>query len=343
MLKAAAGITRKQKNEIVKILIPKYEADLYDPHIAKSFKDCYNLHTLEPTNEWLVSTKHKVLTNVVASVIFSEHRSVYYMNTAQRLAKVISFLASTKDNPSITDISRELGISKSVVHSLLTSLCDIQWVAQDSASGKYILGTGVLEICASVMSNMDIKTVSLPFLEKLRSITSETATLVVRVDLESMVLEQLPGFHEILRMTPIGKRLPLWLGSEGRSILAHLPADDIEQVFNKMSELDNLVSASGKSINISNLRDVLTEIRAKGYAVSSGERVLGGSGVAAPIFDRFGRVVGCISATGPLPRFTYEIADQYGSLVKKLSDDISRCFTNVADESIPSSPAINNI
>ena len=34
-------------------LIPKYEPDLYNPHIGKSFKECYDLATLEPTPEWL--------------------------------------------------------------------------------------------------------------------------------------------------------------------------------------------------------------------------------------------------------------------------------------------------
>jgi len=53
VLKAAAVMTRKQANEMVKVLIPKYEADLYNPHIGKSFKDCYDLTTLEPTQEWL--------------------------------------------------------------------------------------------------------------------------------------------------------------------------------------------------------------------------------------------------------------------------------------------------
>lgn len=53
VLKAAAGMTRKQANDIVKVLIPKYESDLYNPHIGKSFKDCYNLVTLQPTDEWL--------------------------------------------------------------------------------------------------------------------------------------------------------------------------------------------------------------------------------------------------------------------------------------------------
>ncbi|MFC1956218.1 monomethylamine:corrinoid methyltransferase [Chloroflexota bacterium] len=53
VLKASAGMTRQQVNEIVKALIPKYEGDLYHPHIGKSFPECYDLETLKPTQEWL--------------------------------------------------------------------------------------------------------------------------------------------------------------------------------------------------------------------------------------------------------------------------------------------------
>jgi DNA-binding IclR family transcriptional regulator len=248
------------------------------------------------------------------------------MNTSQKVASIISYLANTKDHRGIAEISRELRLNKSSVHRLLTSLRDVQWVRQDSTSGKYALGNAMLEISASIISNMDIRTIGLPYLEKLRSVTSETATLVLRIDLETMVLEQLPGLHEILRMTPVGKRLPLWLGSEGRSILASLQVDEIEQVLDDVNKQGNLVSASGKHIDVSKLHTEIIEIRKKGYAVSSGERVLGGSGVAAPIFNKYRQVVGCISATGPLPRFTYETANKYGALVKELADGISRCL-----------------
>ena len=53
VLKAAAGTTRKKANEIVKVLIPKYEEKLYSPDIGESFKDCYDLSALEPSQEWL--------------------------------------------------------------------------------------------------------------------------------------------------------------------------------------------------------------------------------------------------------------------------------------------------
>jgi methylamine--corrinoid protein Co-methyltransferase len=52
VLKGAAGLTRRQGNEIVKKLIPTYENILRSPHIGKSFQECYDLKTLDPTPEW---------------------------------------------------------------------------------------------------------------------------------------------------------------------------------------------------------------------------------------------------------------------------------------------------
>ncbi len=53
VLKRSAGMSRKQVNEIVKVLIPKYEDKLLRPPKGKSFRECYDLKTLKPTQEWL--------------------------------------------------------------------------------------------------------------------------------------------------------------------------------------------------------------------------------------------------------------------------------------------------
>ena len=53
MLKKSAGMTRKQANEISKILTPKFEDKLWDPPIGKRFQDCYDMKTLMPIQEWL--------------------------------------------------------------------------------------------------------------------------------------------------------------------------------------------------------------------------------------------------------------------------------------------------
>ncbi len=53
VLKKSAGMTRKQVNEIAKVLIPKYEGMLMNPPKGKGTRECYDLEAFKPTQEWL--------------------------------------------------------------------------------------------------------------------------------------------------------------------------------------------------------------------------------------------------------------------------------------------------
>ncbi len=48
----ASGLQPKQANEIVKALLPKYEADIKNPDVGKSFHEAYDIKTMKPTEEW---------------------------------------------------------------------------------------------------------------------------------------------------------------------------------------------------------------------------------------------------------------------------------------------------
>jgi methylamine--corrinoid protein Co-methyltransferase len=52
VLKASAGMSRKEANNIVRQYIPKYEERLKSPPLGKLFTECYDLTTLQPTAEW---------------------------------------------------------------------------------------------------------------------------------------------------------------------------------------------------------------------------------------------------------------------------------------------------
>ncbi len=51
--KSACGMKRTDANEIVNNLIPKYESQLTSPPKGKSFTECFDLKTLQPTKGWL--------------------------------------------------------------------------------------------------------------------------------------------------------------------------------------------------------------------------------------------------------------------------------------------------
>ena len=46
-------MTREQANEVVKEILAQYEAQIGEAPIGKRFDECYNLETLEPTQEYL--------------------------------------------------------------------------------------------------------------------------------------------------------------------------------------------------------------------------------------------------------------------------------------------------
>jgi methylamine--corrinoid protein Co-methyltransferase len=52
VLKRSAGMSRKKVNEIAKMLIPRYQDKLMHPPRGKSFRECYDLQTLKPAQEW---------------------------------------------------------------------------------------------------------------------------------------------------------------------------------------------------------------------------------------------------------------------------------------------------
>lgn len=52
VIKAAAGMTREQANEIVKQLMPKYEDELKRPNKGSTFPECFDVKTVKPTKEW---------------------------------------------------------------------------------------------------------------------------------------------------------------------------------------------------------------------------------------------------------------------------------------------------
>lgn len=53
VFKAAAGISREHANQIANQFIPRYEDQLKERPDGKSFAECYDLETLQPTPEWL--------------------------------------------------------------------------------------------------------------------------------------------------------------------------------------------------------------------------------------------------------------------------------------------------
>lgn len=62
----------------------------------------------------------------------------------RRVVAVVELLADRADSHlTLAEICRELDISRSTGHAILTTLCSCDWVLRDPLSGKYTLGAGL--------------------------------------------------------------------------------------------------------------------------------------------------------------------------------------------------------
>lgn len=245
------------------------------------------------------------------------------MDVTDRVVSVITYLSLDRDFHGITEICTQLRISKSTVYRILSSLERHRWVAQDTKTRRYRLGNGILEIGLSILSNLDTRSVSLPYLYQLRDTTSETASLSLRVGLERTYVEIVQGSEQLRLIHELGKRHPLWCAAQGKAILAYMDEGEIEAVLNNLINSGVRAFASGQIIDIDNLRKELTEIRKKGFSVSFGERIAGTAAVAAPIFGAYDKVIGSIATGGPANRLSADAAKHYGTLVSRIAREVS--------------------
>jgi DNA-binding IclR family transcriptional regulator len=236
----------------------------------------------------------------------------------------MNYLATVGKAVGVTELSKHLSISKSSAWRSLSCLERQQWVLKDPVTGMFTPGIGVLELGLTLWSKLSLRSISLPYLTELRDITGESTMCSIRVGLERIYVESIESLHLVRYVAPLGKRLPLWAGATGKVILAHLEEGERERVIDDLRKSGLHVYASGEAVDADRLVEELAKIRREGFAVSTGERVAAVTAVAAPIFDHNHRITGAMCVTGPLPRFTPEIAADYGPLVSQRATKISQ-------------------
>lgn len=100
--------------------------------------------------------------------------------------------------------------------------------------------------------------------------------------------------------------MPLWMGADGKFMLAFLPADDIEKVIKQLEDPQTALTLLGRKVDVQTLKEELIKVKERGYAISAGEYHPDGCAVASPIFGHNHDVIGSLRLRGLIPRFNLE-------------------------------------
>lgn len=250
----------------------------------------------------------------------SAARSARVAGSASRAIDVLIALIDSPD-VGVSELSRRHGWTKSATHRALATLAAAGFVVNDAERRRYRLGPTALRLGLAAVARAELHRLALPHLRALRDRTGETATVTVLNDDERVYVDQVESGHPVRQIIEVGTRSPLYLGASSKAMLAYLPEARRERV---LATAGGSTRANGTRLDVDALRDELDVIRARGFAVSRGERVAGAASVAAPVFGPEAEIVGSISIAGVTVRQSVADLEALGPLVRETALTISR-------------------
>jgi len=135
-----------------------------------------------------------------------------------------------------------------------------------------------------------------------------------------VALGKFEGTHSVRSSAKLGIRKPMYCTSQGKAVLAFLPAEEVEKIL-AQEELTSFTPAT--IIDPAQLRSHLITVRQQGYAIENGEIIAGNRCVGAPIFGNSGKPVAAISVAAPAWRLTQERAELLGPELVAAARNIS--------------------
>ena len=242
------------------------------------------------------------------------------LQTLSRAIAVLDCFTHEGTELGVREVARKVNLSSSATGRLLSALKELGILSQNPETRTYSMGAKVLSWAGVYNATLDVRNRSLPFLQELHQSTRETISLYVLEGIERVCVERLESPQGIRMVTRIGRRLPLYAGSAGKAILAFLPPERQEEIIDGLP-LEPFTPKTFTDPTV--LRKELKKVRAQGCAISFGEWIADAAGVAAPIFNQDGNVIGALSISGPASRFNKETVALFCSEVKRFASHIS--------------------
>lgn len=243
------------------------------------------------------------------------------VQSVDRALSIMEVLSDYDEGLGITEISTKIDLHKSTVYRLLGTLIYKGYVKQDKSTNKYKITFKLFELGNKSIENIDIVSVSRPFIEDLMERVNEVVHLVLLEGEEIVYIDKVESHNTIRMHSNIGKRSPAYSTSVGKAIMAYLPKQKIKEIWDN-SEIKKYTKYT--ITDFDKFMEELKGIRKIHYAIDDEENELGVRCIGAPIFNHKNEPIAAISISGPTSRVTKESVEKQAKWVMKYAEMISK-------------------
>lgn len=215
-----------------------------------------------------------------------------FVESLARGLDVLACFDADHRSMSLSEVATAAGLARPTARRLLLTLEELGFVR--STGGAFQLTPKVLTLGMAYVGALGLWDIARPHLEDLVSRTGESSSMA-QLDGSDIVYVARVSVPKIIALrVDIGTRFPAAQTSQGKVLLAGLSPDELEETLAQPSRA-GLPAYIGRSAD--QLREQLTEIRARGWALADEELAPGVRSVAAPVRDGTGTVQAAMNVT----------------------------------------------
>lgn len=225
----------------------------------------------------------------------------------ERMTLILDVFDSATSRLTLEQVARSTRLPRSTAHRILDQLVRLDWLAHSSAG--YSLGTRALGLGRGNDGHMELREAAAGVIHDLQLRTGLVVHLGILQGASVRILDKVGGRFADAVPTRVGGFVPAHCSALGKSLLAWVPAEDVDALYQPMPQPRTERSVA----DLPTLHHELLRTRArKGLAFERGENHPDFGCVAAAIRDNRG-AVGAVSLVGdaatPLERVAPLVVD----------------------------------
>jgi len=234
---------------------------------------------------------------------------------------LLEALAISEDPRGVTELAKDLGLTKSNVHRLLQTLAAKGYVSQEQSSDRYQCTLKLWELGSLIAERIELPKISRPYMEALAKATHETVHLSVLDGNEVLYIDKIDSPQPVRAYSRVGGRAPAYCVATGKALLAHVAPEQLAEMF------PEFVKYTPRSLtSLDELRADLKKTLDQGYAVNRGEWRESVCGIGAPIFNAPKKACAAIGISGPIDRLTPGVIRDLAPEIVDAARKISRAL-----------------
>lgn len=216
----------------------------------------------------------------------------YVQSFARGLAVLRSFGAHAPAQ-TLTEVAAAAELTRAGARRILLTLLHLGYVDMDGR--LFRLTPKVLELGFAYLSSLPVWSQAQPVMEELVQSLRQSCSAAVLDGDEIVYVLRVPA-HKIMSINlGVGSRLPAYATSLGRVLLAGLPDEVVGQ---RLATAALPAHTVNTVTDPQRLQQIIQQVRLQGWCLVNEELEPGLVSLAAPIFDRNGRVVAAINISG---------------------------------------------